>query len=243
MLRFLPARLQLRLHGLASAPLRERPYVVEVGGQSREVIHSRFNPAWLREAGIDPQVIVELGAFDGGDAHRFKRAYPDARVVTVEADPDRIDVVRETLAGTGVEVHNFAACDTDGPVQWYVSKINGATHGQGSMYQHSEEYRRKFPHVKQADAPIEVPGKRFETFCAEAGIEAIDLLHMDIEGAELSVLRSMGAVRPRLIYLEWRPEPFRGHDGTGSASDLLDRLEYRLVGDLGSDRLYRHAKG
>lgn len=239
--RFLPARLQLMLHGLKSAPLRERPYPVTVGGETREVIHSRFNTGWLREAGIDPQVIVELGAFDGGDAHRFKRAFPQARVITVEADPDRIGVVRETLAGTGVEVHNFAACDTDGPVLWYVSKIDGITHGQGSMFQHSEEYQRKFPFVKQADTPIEIAGKRFESFCAEAGLSTIDLLHMDIEGAELSVLRSIGDIRPRMIYLEWRPEPFRGHDGTDRASDLLKRLGYRLIADLGSDRLYRHS--
>lgn len=241
--RLLPARLQLLRHGLKSAPLRERPYSVTVNGTPREVIHSRFNPAWLQEAGIEPQTIVELGAFDGGDAHRFKRAFPQARVITVEADPDRIGIVRETLAGTGVEVFNFAACDTDGPVEWYVSKIDGKTHGQGSMFQHSAEYKQKFPFVEQADAPIEVAGKRFESFCAEAGIAQIDLLHMDIEGAELSVLRSIGAIRPRLIYLEWRPEPFRGHDGTERASDLLRRLDYRLIADLGSDRLYRHNPG
>ncbi len=240
--RLIPARLQLRLNGLKSPRLRERLYEVTVAGAPKSVQHSRFNTNWLREAGLTPRVIVELGAFDGGDAHRFKRAYPDARVITVEADPDRIDIVRHTLQETGVEVFNFAACDTDAPVQFYSARINGETNAQGSMFQHSDTYRKRFPFVEQT-APIEVEGKRFDTFCAEAGIDHIDLLHMDIEGAELSVLRSIGAIRPTLIYLEWRKDSFKGHEGGESGEALLKRLGYRLIADLGDDRLYRHVAG
>lgn len=240
MLSRLISRIGMRLAGLKSPPLRERMYDVSADGRVHSVQHSRFNMNWLPEAGIDPEVIVDLGSFDGGDAWRMKQTFPQARVVTVEADPDRIGIVRATLDGSDVEIHNFAACDTDGPVQWYSATINGATNAQGSLFRHSEEYQQRFTHVEQAETPIEVPGKRFDTFCAEAGITHIDLLHMDIEGAELSVLRSIGDLRPRLIYLEWRENAFRGHEGTDSAQTMLDALGYKLLGNLGDDRLYRH---
>lgn len=241
MLAKLTSRLRMRLSGLKSPPLRERPYDISVGGSVHSVQHSRFNMNWLSEAGITPRVLIDLGAFDGGDAWRMKNTFPTARVVTVEADPDRIDIVRATLQDSDVEIHNFAACDQDGPVEWFTATIDGDTNAQGSMYRHSDAYQKRFTFVKQAETPITVDGKRFDTFCAEAGLSDIDLLHMDIEGAELSVLRSMGAIRPTLIFLEWREDAFKGHDGTASAQTLLDQMGYRLLGNLGNDRLYRRA--
>ncbi len=241
MLNRLDFRLKMRLNGLKSPALHERMYRIDVNGTPCDVQHSRFNLNWLPEAGIDPTVIVDLGSFDGGDAWRMKQTFPDARVITVEADPDRIEIVRAALAASDVEIYNFAACDLDGPVEWYTATINGETNAQGSLYQHSDAYQKRFTFVQQAKDPIRVEGKRFDTFCAEAGINAIDLLHMDIEGAELSVLRSIGVVRPKLIYLEWREGAFRGHEGTTSAETLLRDLGYNLLGNLSNDRLYQHS--
>ena len=241
MLNRIASRIKMRMNGLKSPHLRERMYQIDVNGTAHQVQHSRFNLNWLTEIGITPQVIVDLGSFDGGDAYRMHHAFPAARVITVEADPDRIDIVRASLDGSGVEIHNFAACDQNGPVEWYTATINGETNAQGSLFQHSDEYQKRFEFVKQADAPIRVDGKRFDTFCADADVTDIDLLHMDIEGAELSVLRSIGDARPTLIYLEWRENSFRDHDGTDSAATLLRDLGYTLLADLGDDRLYRHS--
>ena len=235
------ARLAMWRNGLRSAPLRERLYPVKTAdGRTLELQHSRFNLDWPAQLGINPRLIVELGAYDGGDAWRFRHRYPQARVVTVEADPDRIVAVRSALEGTGAEVHNFAACDTDGPVEWYPAAIDGTPQAQGSIFRHTEAYRRRFPFVDQAEDPVTVEGRRFDSFCAAAGLGAIDLLHMDIEGAEVSVLRSMGDLRPRLIYLEWREGSFVGHQEAAEAAALLGRMGYHLVADLGDDRLYRH---
>ena len=234
------ARLNMWRSGMRSAPLRERMYPIRVNGEELSVQHSKFNLNWIEELGIVPEVIVELGAFDGGDAYRFKKRFPNARMITVEADPDRIETVKRALDGSGVEIHNFAACDQDGPVDWFAAQVDGNTNAQGSMYRHTQAYQERFPFVSQADKPIQVDGKRFESFCRDAMVDQIDLLHMDIEGAELAVLRSLGDVRPKLIYLEWRENSFVGHEGGESAAALLDRQGYRMVGDLGDDRLYRH---
>ncbi len=238
MLRKILNILHMRRQGLRSLALKERMYPVAVAGGTVQVQHSKFNLAWPGELGITPEVIVELGSFDGGDAWRFHQHFAPARIVTVEADPDRIDTVRHTLSEVDVEVHNFAACDEDGPIDWFAAEIGGETNAQGSIFRHTEAYQERFPFVNQAEMPIQVPGKRFDTFCAEAGIDKIDLLHMDIEGAEIMVLRTLGDVRPRLIYLEWREGSFVGHEGGDSAAELLAGMGYHLVADLGDDRLY-----
>lgn len=233
-------RLQMRKSGLKSSPLRERLYDVQAGGQTRAVVHSRFNLSWLADLGIAPKVIVELGSFDGGDSHRFKIHFPQARVISVEADPDRISEVRATLADIDVEIQQFAACDTNAPVDWFSSQVGGETHAQGSMYRHTDEYKTRFPQVSQAADPIQVDGKRFDTFCSDSDLTEIDFLHMDIEGAEISVLRSLGDIRPRLIYMEWREQGFIGNETPAQAAQLMTDLGYVLMADLGEDRLYLH---
>ena len=204
-------------------------------GGTRRLYHSRFNPAWFEELGIVPSVIVDLGSFDGGDAFRFSRAFPDCRVVTVEADPQRFALVSGNLAGERVEVLNYAACATDGPT------IGGEVFGQGSIYAHTDTYRSRFSHVTQ-QATTQVEGRRFETLCAGLGITAVDLLHMDIEGAEAAVLSSLGAIRPTLVYMEFSEGFFAGAPDGRATHRRLEELGYRMVLDLSSDRLYLHAR-
>jgi FkbM family methyltransferase len=46
-----------------------------------------------------------------------------------------------------------------------------------------------------------VPAMRFDTYCRRRGIERVDLLKIDVEGAELQVLRGMGSLLSR-----WQPD-------------------------------------
>ena len=110
------ARLRLLKWGITAPPLREGKYDTEIEGVPINLSHSGFNTKWLKQLHIDPKVILELGSFDGGDALRFVRAFPRANVVTVEASPDRIGVVRKNLAHTHAEVVHNAVCKIDGPV-------------------------------------------------------------------------------------------------------------------------------
>jgi len=88
----------------------------------------------------------------------------------------------------------------------------------------------------------QVEGRRFDTLCAQLGITAIDLLHMDIEGAEAAVLSSLGSVRPTLIYMEFSKGYFAGAPDGRETHRRLTELGYRMVLDLSSDRLYLRAR-
>lgn len=232
------AALRGRRFGLRSRPLGDGSYTIDVEGEPVTLYHSPFNLDWITELGLDVRCILELGSYDGGDAYRFRRAFPDARVITVEADPTRHDIVKRNLSGQEIEVVNCAACATDGDVDWYVATIDGAPHAQGSMFRHSESYQRKFPQVQQAATPTKVPGRRFDTLARELSAESIDLLYMDIEGAEHNVLQSLGNIRPRLIYLEWRRDYFEGAGSSAETERLLAEMGYQLILLKKSDRMY-----
>lgn len=238
MLNRLLAALRGRKYGLRSKTIKELPFNVTVNGTTRVLYHSSFNMDWFRELGIMPKTIVDLGSFDGGDAYRFKDAFPEARVITVEADPTRFGIAQDNLAEAEVEILNCAACATDGDIDWYVATIDGAPHAQGSMYQHTEAYQKKFAAVEQSKEPTKVAGKRFETIAGELSLSGIDLLHMDIEGAEHNVLKTLGTLRPKLIFLEWREGAFQGESCGPQTEALLRSMNYALILQKKVDRLY-----
>lgn len=238
MLKCIAATLTGWRYGLRSKSIGDGSYSIPIQGEEVTLYHSSFNLDWLGELGLDVTTIVELGSYDGGDAYRFKKAYPDARVITVEADPTRYEIVQKNLEGQGIEIVNYAACATDGNVDWFVSTIDGEAQAQGSMYRHSEKYQKKFPQVQQARTPLKVPGRRFDTLAKELSLTEVDFLYMDIEGAEHNVLKSLGKIRPRVIYLEWRPDYFQDSKCAEETEALLAQKGYRLVLMKKSDRMY-----
>ena len=234
------ARLRLLRWGITATPLREGEYDTEIEGAPIRLSHSGFNTKWFSQLNIEPKVVLELGSFDGGDALRFARAFPNTRIVTVEADPVRVEVVIKNLAHTHAEVVNNAVCLKDGPIDWYTSKIDGKVDGQGSLYQHSDEYKEKFPHIEQTTESVTVDGLRFDRLCELNNIDEIDFMHMDIEGAEFDALSSMGNIRPKLIFMEMLPNYFEKVEGGKAIEKLLASFGYTLVARLSQDRLYIH---
>ena len=210
-----------------------------------EVYVSQFNIRWIADFGVDPKVILDIGSFDGGDGIRLKRAFPSSRVVSFEADPNRFRIVAGNVAPFGVEPVQLALSDRDGSTEWYqshdnsfVSKGNGS---QGSIFRHSEKYRLRFPHIDQTSVPISVNCGRLDTFCGRAGIDHIDLAHIDVEGAEYEVIMGMGSINPKIIFVEalsTASELWIGARDSREVHRLLSRRGYIFAGDFTSDRLY-----
>ena len=243
-------RLRRQLDGLRlvqAEPIREGFYVPEPGDTGPQLYHGAFNLDWLVELGIRPSVIADVGSYDAGDAIRFKLAFRRARVIAFEADADRFSVLSRYADRFGVEACNLAILDQDGPVSWFSAEddLYGKGHrgSQGSIYRQSEAMDRAFTHVHQSKVPVSVKGARLDTFCMRSGIAAIDLLHMDVQGAEYDVIVGFGHLRPRLIYLETMPEELGGWRGAKPARAihrLLSSMGYVIAGDFSSDRLYVH---
>jgi FkbM family methyltransferase len=212
----------------------------------RRLYHSRFNMAWLDELRISPKVVLDIGAYDGGDSIRFKYRFPEARVVAFEADPERHRIIADNVAPFGITCVNAAACDRDAPVPWYPShdgrNSDVGTGSQGSMYRHSPEFQRRHDFVKQSAAAITVDGIRVDTFCARAGIAEIDVAHIDVEGAEHEVVAGFGRILPKMVYAE--VAPFDAWIGARRPHELhrkLSSMGYVLAAELINDRLYIRA--
>lgn len=216
--------------------------------------HSAFNSAWLYELGIEnPKVIFDIGGYDGGDAIRLKTMFPEAHVECFEADPVRAQIIRGYVHNANVMFMGAAIADYTGLLPFYQSACNlkdaGDTHepgnvgGQGSIYKHAETYKQLYPHIEQDILPITVPCFSLSDYCRKwADIKEIDLLHIDVEGSEINVIKGLGLFRPKLIYLETLRDMFEGVASVSELHETLNQMGYELVKDFISDRLYIYSK-
>lgn len=202
-----------------------------------EVYGSSFNLSWFDELGVSPHVIVDVGSYDGGDCLRFKAAFPEAQIITIEADPFRAELVRANLASTDIEVLETAILDREGPVDWFPALINGKPEASGSIFLMTEREAAKRSHIEQPSQPGTVSGTRLSTIIRQRDVKHIDLLHMDIQGAEYAALLGLEQHRPSIIYIEVGAA-YKGAPPPSKVHALLRDMGYTLAADLGTDRLY-----
>jgi FkbM family methyltransferase len=121
--------------------------------------------------GFTPKVIVDVGAHIGMASILFALKYPSAKIIALE--PER--------ANFAILVRNTAGYKTITPIQAALWREDGeVTLGPSKA------------HVKGAFEIIEngcqrVRSLTMETLMHETGVDSIDLLKMDIEGAEKEV--------------------------------------------------------
>jgi FkbM family methyltransferase len=211
----------------------------------RRLSHSGFQIDWFKQHGIEPELILDVGAYDCGDSIRFARAFPNARIYSFEGCPGRNALIKTYIDEYPQIIHNpYAVSDKVGEIEWFSSAcrndVTPEDYGaQGSILKHTDLYRSNYGFIHQAKEPVKVQCITLSHMFARANV---DLAHIDVEGAEIYVIRGFGELRPKLVYVETLFNGLGWEGGTNTAElhSLLTSMDYRLVQDFGTDRLYKH---
>lgn len=119
-----------------------------------------------------PRTIVDAGAHAGLFSLYLHDRFPEAEIVAVEPSPSTVARLRENVGAIpGLEVFELAL---------------GATDGTGSFHQGAQSWGSSL----HPDGEITVETVSVATLLSRAGLTGIDLLKMDIEGAEWSAFRT-----------------------------------------------------
>ena len=155
-----------------------------------------------RLAGANVNVVFEVGAYDGRDCFRYLGLFPSARVFAFEPLPNSFDLLVQAVSGEPrIKPVNMAISDEQGRSSFHISswadsssllkpKLTGST----------------FDVYHASDRIIEVDVDTLDAVTTRFGINRIDILKLDAQGAELKILRgakrliSLGAIG--LIYTE-----------------------------------------
>ncbi len=150
------------------------------------VFHQIF--LW-RELAFDvsgvPSVIVDLGGYTGLSAVFFALRYPGTRIIVVEPSTENLQVLRSNVSGYHrIEVVNAAVMGQSGT----------ASILETSAPEHS------FRFVASQESVVGgVRAVTIDELISDYGLDSIDILKMDIEGAEFDVFAHGGLDWLRLV--------------------------------------------
>lgn len=133
-------------------------------------------------------VIVEAGAFDGRDTARFARKWPTGHVFAFEPLPVLADQVRHnTRELTNVTVIQQAlGVDDSTSVDLFTFDETEDVHGSSSLL-NPADHLSVAPEIAFG-ARVTVPAITLNNWHLAAGSPKVDLLWLDLQGAELRVL-------------------------------------------------------
>lgn len=160
-------------------------------------------------------VVIDVGAGIGEDAvilsHKVK---PGGRVYAIEAHPTIYACLKETVRQSGltnVQCYLLAIAERDG----VVSISDDAHHLANSIIGSSEG--------------IEIEAQSLDNFIEREGIDHIDLLKMNIEGAELGAMLGLERHASKVRHLAISCHDFVADQGFGDIYRTKIAVEQRMI--------------
>ncbi len=170
-----------------------------------------LHPGFLMRLDADSvHTIFEVGCSDGIDTLRLADRFP-AVVHAFECNPEILVKTRLTVNNHDrIRLIERAVWDSECALPFF--PVVAATHlgtpgqnpGASSCFRARSDYLQRYEQIATT-----VPAIRLDSYCKQHGVDAIDLLCIDAQGAELRALQglgdSIGSVRYVIIEIEVRP--------------------------------------
>lgn len=177
-------------------------------------------------------VVVEAGAFDGVDTLRFAARWPEGTVHAFEPVPELMVRVREkTKDSPNVRLHELALVGEASVdhVTLHVS-ATGEPNASSSILEPGD-HLSVFPEVDLAGS-VTVPATTLDAWAESQGVTGVDLLWLDLQGAELIVLgQGKDLLRStRVVHLEVSRRPlYEGSATWGEVRAFMKVQGFRQV--------------
>jgi len=179
---------------LGSSPARNSEF---------EKTHSRGRVISDRVGREHASTIIDVGAYKGETAEWFSVLFPNATVWAVEPFPESF-VELELKSNPRIKAFNFAAASFDGQVQLHYNSI-ASTSGIYPINSESLDSLFIGQSIVDIGAPTNssignliVEARTINSFVAEQDINEIDLLKIDVQAAEVDVLKGSDQVLDRV---------------------------------------------
>ena len=213
--------------------------------------NSAISKELIREfVGRSDPVILDIGCNDGKHTAWFLEVFESPRIFSFEPDPRAAARFRAKIGqASNVELFEIALSDRNGDVTFYQSaghrnekqadKMPEGWDLSGSIRK-PKEHLVVHPWIK-FDRTITVKTAMLDAWCDEHAIEVIDFIWMDVQGAELDVLRggTEALSKTRFIYTEYNNREL--YEGQSGLRDLLKHLKgFEVVARYPRDVLLRN---
>lgn len=192
-------------------------------------------------------VCLHVGASDGRHSYVMTQVAPKARIYAFEPSAFAFQVLKVGIAWhrMGRQVTAVHAAVGDAPGELLLVTPKKTSGRMGRAYAYVAEAAPKGPaRPDLEDTGLEVqptPVITLDAYCAGHGVDRVDFIRMDIEGAELKALMGARAILDRdlpHVLLEIHPDMLEARFGASGEAvlDLFRERGYRMFA-LNGDRL------
>ena len=143
--------------------------------------------------------IFDVGACEGEDSIRYANMYPSGKIYCFEPLPNNFEKVKQNIVKyqkNNIQPYCLAMSDANGTGEFHVSSGRPEAAKDSDNWDYGNKSSSLLPPDKVKDhfewlkfnEVITVETATLADFCKKEKINSIDLIHMDVQGAELKVL-------------------------------------------------------
>ena len=182
----------------------------------------------------------------------FLEIFAEPRIYCFEPDPRAIARFKRTLCDhPEVELFEVALSDSDGETTFYQSSGQKSERHAAIMpegwdrsgsIRPPKQHLRKHPWVK-FDPAIKVKTSTLDSWAENRGLETIDFIWMDVQGAEINVFKGGRDTlnNTRFVYTEYSNQEL--YEGQPGLSQLVAQMEdFEILAIYPDDVLLRNRK-
>lgn len=161
--------------------------------------------------------VVDVGAHVGATATRVLGLWPRARVHAFEPSPEPAERLREIARSEPrLTAWPNAVGDAEGEIELRVNENSLFT----STRRPTENGRLYYGRWVRECRTVSVPLVRLDAWAEREGIERVDVLKVDVQGAELDVLRGAGRLLDTVRYVVCEAPFVAEYEGSATFSDI-----------------------
>ena len=142
-------------------------------------------------------VIFDIGSRDCLQSIEFYNNFPNSTVYAYECNPTTLDLCKKNIEkySDRIQLIEGAVCDYDGNITFYpintektVTSWKDGNPGASSLFKSNNSY----PYETYIQDEVSTNCHRLDTVMNKYNIEKVDIIWMDLQGAELLALKGLG---------------------------------------------------
>jgi len=175
--------------------------------------------------------IFEIGACEGEDTIKLRRKFPEAKIYAFEPLPKNVGRMKknyEKYSAKNIKIFELALSDKNGTAEFHVSsghpddqpKTDKWDYGNKSSSLLPPKEHKKILKWVKFNQDIKVRTRRLDSFCKDESIKAIDFAFIDVQGAELMVLKGAGDILKNIGMVWMEVEAIELYSGQPLKNDV-----------------------